>query len=589
MKKNLITTAALLLLMAVLPSGAGAQQMNSPSGELSLNVECNGGIVVYALDYKGMPVILPSRLGLTGDEADLASGFTVAAVSRDTVDQSWTPVWGEYASVRDHYNEMALTLVQEGTGRQVLVRFRLFDDGLGFRYEVPEQDGVNYLTLRGELTEFNLSGDHTAYCIPGDYDTNEFAYSTARISGLEDEIERRLALKTYETKAEGGLSVQTPLMLRSDDGLYINIHEAALVHYAAMLLDVDDVNFRLKAHLVPDKNGVRGYLQAPFNSPWRTVIVSDDARDILASQLIYNLNEPCAIEDPSWVKPQKFVGVWWEMFTGAGATWAYSDYWKARPGVTDYSALKPNGRHAANTENVKRYIDFAAEHGIDAVLVEGWNEGWEDWASYRKDRHFLFTKPYPDFDIDAVSAYAAEKGVNMIMHHETASNAADYERQLEDAFQYMVDHGYHSVKTGYVGYIIPRSEYHSSQWMNDHYIHVVRTAAEYEIMVDSHEAVRPTGLMRTWPNWVAQESARGGEFESMGGNDPDHTCILPFTRLKGGPMDYTPGLFQTKLDYYEGGSKPGEQAGTTLARQLALYVTMPSPLQMACLRPAREL
>lgn len=582
MKKNLITTAALLLLMAVQPSGAGAQQMNSPSGELSLNVECNGGIVVYALDYKGMPVILPSRLGLTGDEADLASGFTVAAVSRDTVDQSWTPVWGEYASVRDHYNEMALTLVQEGTGRQVLVRFRLFDDGLGFRYEVPEQDGVNYLTLRGELTEFNLSGDHTAYCIPGDYDTNEFAYSTARISGLEDEIERRLALKTYETKAEGGLSVQTPLMLRSDDGLYINIHEAALVHYAAMLLDVDDVNFRLKAHLVPDKNGVRGYLQAPFNSPWRTVIVSDDARDILASQLIYNLNEPCAIEDPSWVKPQKFVGVWWEMFTGAGATWAYSDYWKARPGVTDYSALKPNGRHAANTENVKRYIDFAAEHGIDAVLVEGWNEGWEDWASYRKDRHFLFTKPYPDFDIDAVSAYAAEKGVNMIMHHETASNAADYERQLEDAFQYMVDHGYHSVKTGYVGYIIPRSEYHSSQWMNDHYIHVVRTAAEYEIMVDSHEAVRPTGLMRTWPNWVAQESARGGEFESMGGNDPDHTCILPFTRLKGGPMDYTPGLFQTKLDYYEGGSKPGEQAGTTLARQLALYVTMPSPLQMAC-------
>ena len=284
----------------------------------------------------------------------------------------------------------------------------------------------------------------------------------------------------------------------------------------------------------------------------------------------------------SWIKPQKFVGVWWEMFTGAGATWAYSDYWKARPGVTDYTALEPNGRHAANTENVKRYIDFAAEHGIDAVLVEGWNEGWEDWASYRKDRHFLFTKPYPDFDIDEVSSYARSKGVSMIMHHETASNAADYERQLEDAFQYMVDHGYHSVKTGYVGYIIPRSEYHSSQWMNDHYIHVVRTAAEYEIMVDSHEAVRPTGLMRTWPNWVAQESARGGEFESMGGNDPDHTCILPFTRLKGGPMDYTPGLFQTKLDYYEGGSKPGEQAGTTLARQLALYVTMPSPLQMAC-------
>ena len=529
--------------------------MSSPSGELSLNVECTGGMLSYALTYKGLPVITPSRLGLTGDEADLISGFSVVSVSRDTVDRSWTPVWGEYASVRDYFHEMALTLEQDGSGRKMTVRFRLFDDGLGFRYEVPEQDGVNYVSLRDELTEFNLTGDHLAFCIPGDYDTNEFAYTTSRISDLEEEIEKRLYLKTYETRAEGGLSVQTPLMLKTDDGLYINIHEAALVHYAAMLLDVDTSDFSLSAHLVPDKNGVRGYLQAPFHSPWRTVIVSDDARDILASQLIYNLNEPCAIEDVSWIKPQKFVGVWWEMFTGAGATWAYSDYYKARPGVTDYASLTPNGRHAANTDNVKRYIDFAAEYGIDAVLVEGWNEGWEDWASYRKDRHFMFTRPYPDFDIDEVSSYARSKGVSMIMHHETASN----------------------------------SEYHSSQWMNDHYVRVVSKAAEYEIMVDSHEAVRPTGLMRTWPNWVAQESARGGEFESMGGNDPDHTCILPFTRLKGGPMDYTPGLFQTKLDYYEGGSKPGEQAGTTLARQLALYVTMPSPLQMACDLPENYL
>ena len=587
MRKNLI--AAVTAFLALLPFGAAAQQMSSPSGELSLNVECTGGIVTYSLAYKGIPVITPGRLGLVSDEADLSSGFEITAVVRDTVDRSWTPVWGEYASVRDHFNEMAIVLDQPATGRQMTVRFRLFDDGLGFRYEIPEQESLNYVTLRGELTEFNLSGDHLAFCIPGDYDTNEFAYSTARLSGIGEEMERRLAKKDYETKAEGGLSVQTPLMLKTDEGLYINIHEAALVDYAAMLLDVDDRAFRLKAHLVPDKNGVRGYLQAPFHTPWRTVIVSDDARDILASQLIFNLNEPCAIEDPSWIKPQKFVGVWWEMFTGNGSTWAYSDYYKAKPGVTDYEALEPNGRHAANTENVKKYIDFAAEYGIDAVLVEGWNEGWEDWAAYRKNRQFLFTKPYPDFDIDEISEYARSKGINMIMHHETSSNAADYERQLEDAFQYMVDHGYHSVKTGYVGYIIPRSEYHSSQWMNNHYLYVAQKAAEYEIMVDSHEAVRPTGLIRTWPNWVAQESARGGEFESMGGNDPDHTCILPFTRLKGGPMDYTPGLFQTKLDYYEGGSKPGEQAGTTLARQLALYVTIPSPLQMACDLPENYL
>lgn len=589
MRKNIIAVAAVLMCAATISAGAFEQRMCSPSGDLSLSVECSSGILSYSLSYKGQTVILPGRLGLSGDEADLTSGFEVVSVSRDTVDLDWTPVWGEYSSVREYYHEMAVTLEQPATGRVLTVRFRLFDDGLGFRYEIPEQAHINYISLRDEITEFNLTGDHLAFCIPGDYDTNEFAYSTARLSGIGDEMERRLAKKTYETKAEGELSVQTPLMLKTDEGLYINIHEAALVHYAAMLLDVNDSTFMLKAHLVPDKNGVRGYLQAPFNSPWRTVIVSDDACDILASQLIYNLNEPCAIEDPSWIRPQKFVGVWWEMFTGQGSTWAYSDYYKAKPGVTDYSSLTPNGHHAANTENVKKYIDFAADHGIDAVLVEGWNEGWEDWASYRKDRQFLFDKPYPDFDIDEVASYARSRGVNMIMHHETASNAADYEFQMEKAFQYMVDHGYHSVKTGYVGYIIPRSEYHSSQWMNDHYIRVASKAADYRIMVDSHEAVRPTGLMRTWPNWVAQESARGGEFESMGGNDPDHTCILPFTRLKGGPMDYTPGLFQTKLDYYAGGSKPDGQAGTTLVKQLALYVTMPSPLQMACDLPENYL
>lgn len=558
-----------------------AHELTSPNGNLKLEVTVDGqGAPTYRLQYKGRDVITPSRLGILMEEADLTSGFRMDDVQRATFDETWTPVWGEYATVRSHYNELAVTFVQpREKNRTMIVRFRLFDDGLGFRYELPVQESMNYLTVEREVTEFRLTGNHKAYCIPGDYDTNEFAYTTAPLSEIRQGMIDNLKKQNYQTRAQGDLSVQTPLMLKSADGLYINIHEAALVDYSAMLLDVDEKAFVLTAHLTPDKLGKRGYLQLPSLTPWRTILVSDDARDILASQLIYNLNEPCKIADTSWIKPQKFMGVWWEMFTGGGSTWAYSDYYKAKPGVTDYTKLKPNSRHAANTANVKKYIDFASEHGIDALLVEGWNEGWEDWASYRKDRQFLYTKPYPDFDIDEIQRYAQEKGVSMVMHHETSSNAADYERQLEDAFRYMVDHNYHSVKTGYVGDIIPRSEYHSSQWMNNHYVHVVERAAAYKIMVDSHEAVRPTGLCRTWPNWVAQESARGGEFESFGGSDPDHTCILPFTRLKGGPMDYTPGLFQTKLDYY-GSNK--SQAGTTMMKQLALYVTMPSPLQMAC-------
>ena len=572
-------------LLMCLPAVLAAQELLSPDGNLKMQFALDNGVPSYQLSYKGQTVIAPSRLGLEMEEASLAGGFELAGQKTAIADETWQPVWGEYENVRCHYNELELTLRQPAAeGRTLLLRFRLFDDGLGFRYELPEQPTMNYLTVKDELTEFNLTGDHKTFCIPGDYDTNEFAYTTAPLSGIREGMEKNLRKKGYESQATS-FSVQTPLMMKTADGLYINIHEAALVDFAAMLLNVDDKNFRLSAHLVPDKLGKKGYLQLPCHSPWRTVTVSDDARQILASQLILNLNEPCAFDDTSWIKPQKFMGVWWEMFVGDGRTWAYSDYYKAKPGVTDYTKLTPNGRHPANTANVKQYIDFAAEHGIDGVLVEGWNEGWEDWCSYKKNRQFLFDKPYPDFDVEEIQRYAASKGVKMIMHHETASNAADYERQLDRAFQYMVDHGYNSVKTGYVGYIIPRSEYHSSQWMNNHYIHVVKRAADYHIMVDSHEAVRPTGLCRTYPNWVAQESARGGEFESMGGNDPDHTTILPFTRLKGGPMDYTPGLFQTKLDYY-GDGKKNEQAGTTLVKQLALYVTMPSPLQMACDLPA---
>lgn len=581
---NMIKTVFFGLFLCMV-SLVSAQHLTSLDGDLELLFRLDNGVPAYQLIYKNKTVITTSRLGLEMEEASLTGGFTQGTIRNTSFDETWTPVWGEYERIRNQYNEMLITLTQENEHRRVLLlRFRLFNDGLGFRYELPEQEAMNYLTVKEECTEFNLTGNHKAFCIPGDYDTNEFAYTTAPLSEIKEGMEKRLCKKGYESQATS-FTVQTPLMMKSSDGLYINIHEAALVDYSGMLLNVDDKAFRLSSHLTPDKLGKKGYLQLPCHTPWRTVIVSDDARDILASQLILNLNEPCRIEDTSWIKPQKFIGVWWEMFTGEGRTWAYSDYYKAKPGITDYAAIAPNGRHAANTAHVKEYIDFAAENGIDAVLVEGWNEGWEDWGSYRKDRQFLFTKPYPDFDVKELQHYAADKGVRIIMHHETGANAADYERQLESAFQYMVDNGYNSVKTGYVGYIIPRSEYHSSQWMNNHYIHVAERAAAYKIMVDSHEAVRPTGLCRTYPNWLAQESARGGEFESMGGNDPDHTTILPFTRLKGGPMDYTPGIFETRLSYYKG-DKMQEQAGTTLVKQLALYLTMPSPIQMAADKPS---
>lgn len=560
---------------------AVAAEISSPDGSLTLNVDVDGqGVPYYALDYKGRPLVEKSRLGLVADEGDFGQGFHIVSADTLTVDRSWEPVWGEYAEVRDHFRELAVHLATDDADKVMTLRFRLFNDGLGFRYELPAQKKNNYLTVRDENTRFNFTDNHRLYCIPGDYDTDEYLWSETDFTGLAD------ALKSYKRHSEaqrtGGNTIQTPMLLKTtgDKPVYVNIHEAALSGYPAMLLDVDSVGYDMKVRLVPDRLGVAAYIQAPFKTPWRTLIVSDDARNILASQLIYNLNEPCKIEDTSWIKPMKFIGVWWEMFTGKVKTWAYSNDALAKPGVTDYSKLPSNGHHPANTENVKKYIDFASAHGIDGVLVEGWNEGWEDWASYRKNRQFLFDRPYPDFDVDELREYARGKGVKLIMHHETAANAADYALQLDRAFRFMKDNNYDAVKTGYVGAIIPRSEHHTSQWMVDHVLDVAKRAADYGIMVDSHEAPRPTGLARTWPNWLAQESARGGEFESMGGNPPSHTCILPFTRLKGGPMDYTPGLFQTDLSYY--GEGKTSKAGTTLARQLALYLTMPSPMQMAC-------
>lgn len=556
-----------------------AVSITSPDGNLVLHVELTPqGAPYYTLDYKNKPVVTASALGLKSEQLDLTDGFRIASTDTMSVDRTWEPVWGEYSTIRDNFNEMAVNLIDKDHQREFTIRFRLFNDGLGFRYELPVQKGPNHLTLKDEVTEFNFNGDHKLYCIPGDYDTDEYLWSETTFSKLPE------ALSNYARHSEAqrvnGSTIQTPMLLKTDDGLYINVHEAALDGYPAMLLDVDTENYSMKSHLVPDRLGVSAYLQMPFNTPWRTLIVSDDARDILASQLVLNLNEPCKIEDTSWIKPMKFVGVWWEMFTGYQKTWAYSDDGLAKPGITDYTKLTPNGRHPANTENVKKYIDFAAKHGIDGVLVEGWNEGWEDWGGYRKNRQFRFDKPYPDFDLPALRDYAKEKGVKLIMHHETAANAADYELQLDSAFRFMKNNNYDAVKTGYVGAIIPRSEHHTSQWMVDHARHVIEKAADYQIMIDSHEAPRPTGLCRTYPNWLAQESARGGEFESMGGNPPSHTCMLPFTRLKGGPMDYTPGLFETKMSYYNEGKD--SQAGTTIARQLALYLTMPSPIQMAC-------
>lgn len=558
-----------------------AQTLKSPNGNLTLTFHLSETKApIYSLVYKTKQVIKDSKMGfILHPSYFFDQDFKVIKTTYSESDTTWTPVWGENNEIQDNHKEMLVQLIQIKTNWKLNIRFRLFNDGLGFRYEFPIQKDLRNFILKEEQTQFCLVGDHKAFWIPGDYDSNEYPITTSKLSEIPSLIgkvsEESLAAKALPKH----LVVQTPLMLKTADHLYINIHEASLINYAAMSLNLSDKNFILSANLTPDKNNNRGYIQTGSTSPWRTIVVSDDARDILASNLILNLNEPCKIKDTSWIKPTKYIGVWWEYFIGAGSTWAYTDTHDIVIGQTDYTKLKPNGHHGANTKHVEDYIDFAAANGFDAVLVEGWNEGWEANYAYVKEQIYSFTKAYPDFDVQAIHKYAASKGIKMIMHHETTSSVVDYERQLPDAFQFMINNGYNAVKTGYVGPIIPRSEYHDGQWMVNHYNRVAETAAQYKIMIDSHEAVRPTGMCRTYPNWVAQESARGTEFESFNGNHPDHTTILPFTRLMGGPMDYTPGIFEGDLSTYGGSNKA--QLSTTLVKQLALYVTMYSPLQMA--------
>lgn len=575
----LVRAGLWLLLMCLLCVAAGAQTIKSPGGKLSLTFALGAeGEPTYQLSHGSRPVIRQSRLGVElRDAPGFLKGFSVAKADESSFDETWEPVWGEVRRVRNNYRELAVTLEQAAQkGRRLVIRFRLFDDGLGFRYEFPEHAELKYFTVSDERTEFNLAGDHTAFWIPGDYDTNEYAYSTSRLSAV-DATRAKTATEIGTRSAIGPDAVQTPLMLKTDDGLYINLHEAALVNYPAMNLIVNRQTFGLSSHLVPDPVGNKAYMQAPAKSPWRTVVVSERAADILASKLILNLNEPSKLSDTAWIRPQKYVGIWWEMHVGK-SSWNYADVGNVRLGETNWAALKPNGKHGATTENTKRFIDFAAKHGFDSVLVEGWNVGWEDWYGAWKEEVFDFVTPYPDFNVEEVQRHAAAKGVKLIMHHETSASVTNYERRMEEAYRFMKRHGYDAVKTGYVGRIIPRGERHDGQWMVNHYVRVAERTAAHRIMLNAHEPVRPTGLHRTYPNWLACEAARGNEFNAWSsGNPPEHETILPFTRLMGGPMDYTPGIFEIKLDRW--GKK--EQVHTTLAKQLALYVTLYSPLQMA--------
>ena len=589
----------MLFAAAAATIGASAQEvLRSPDGELELRFSLSDkGEPTYALDYKGRAVVLPSRMGLElrgdapalefgaeiqkggyGEPVSLYDGFEQCGAVRSEFDETWQPVWGEESSIRNRYNELAITLRQPQSGRQMVVRFRLYDEGVGFRYEFPEQEAMTYFTIREERTQFAMTGDHTAFWIPGDYDTQEYDYTESKLSEIRQLMQQAITPNSSQTPFSP-TGVQTALQLKSDDGLYINIHEAALVDYPCMHLDLDDERMVFTSHLTPDAQGWKGYMQTPCHTPWRTVMVTDDAREILASRLILNLNEPCAIEDTSWIKPVKYVGVWWEMITGRN-DWAYTqELPSVHLGVTDYAAVKPSGRHAANNENVRRYIDFAAEHGFDQVLVEGWNVGWEDWFGHTKDYVFDFVTPYPDFDIEALNNYAHEKGVRLMMHHETSSSVRNYERHLEAAYDLMNRHGYNAVKSGYVGDILPRGEHHYGQWMVNHYLYAVQEAARHHIMVNAHEAVRPTGLCRTWPNLIGNESARGTEYQAFGGTKPMHVTLLPFTRLQGGPMDYTPGIFSMEVSKLNPANN--SHVNATIANQLALYVTLYSPLQMA--------
>jgi len=571
----------LLLLGVFLSNPQNAQTINSPSNVCTLTFKLGvDGVPMYELRCLKQTVINPSKLGIVlKNQESFIKYFEIVRIDTVLKDETWEPVWGEKKQIRNKYNEMAVTLCQKtGKNRTLILRFRLFDDGLGFRYEFPKQDVLSYFTVVDELTEFQMTGDHKTFWIPGDYDTNEYFYSTTPLSKVDaTRGKTSIEIGTRTIFARNG--VQTPLMMKSADGFYINIHEAALVNYPAMQLEVDTLTYKLKAHLVPDAMGNKAYLQTPAFTPWRTIIFSTKAADILSSNIILNLNEPSHTMDTKWIKPQKYVGIWWEMHVGK-STWNYTDVGNIKLSDFDYNKAVPNGKHGATTERTKRYIDFASQHGFDGVLVEGWNVGWEDWYGNMKDEVFDFVTPYPDFNVKELQQYAASNGVKMIMHHETSSAVTNYERRMDEAYRYMKEYGYGTVKSGYVGRILPRGEFHDGQWMVNHYIRVAEKTAANGIMLNAHEPVRPTGLHRTYPHWLACESARGNEFNAWSiGNPPEHETILPFTRLMGGPMDYTPGIFQIKLDYYNPSKK--EQVHTTLTKQLALYVTMYSPLQMA--------
>ena len=587
-----------MLLTLLVPAQLSAREKKvfSPDGNICVNFDVNEGIPFYNVMFNGKQVIKNSRLGLelasvkgngefnnfdnkqVANQNSLCDGFSLISARSMSFDETWEPVWGEESSIRNHYNEMAVTLRQDELNRYIIVRFRVYDDGLGFRYEFPQQPNLTYFVIKEEHSQFAMPGDLTAWWIAGDYDTQEYEYTCSRLSEIRGLFGSKITPNaSQEQFSQTG--VQTALQLKTDDGIYINLHEAALVDYPCMHLNLDDTNMVFESWLTPDAQGNKGYMQTPCTTPWRTIMIVDDARKVLASRLILNLNEPCKIEDTSWIKPVKYMGVWWELITGKN-TWNYTDQLPSvKLGETDYSKLQPNGRHGANNENVKRYIDFAAANGFDQLLIEGWNEGWEDWFGNSKDYVFDFVTPYPDFDIKMLNDYAHSKGMRLMMHHETSSSARNYERHLEAAYQLMNKYGYNSVKTGYVGNIIPRGEHHYGQWMVNHYQYCLELAAKHHIMLNAHEAVRPTGLCRTWPNLIGNESALGTEYQAFAGTQPGHTAILPFTRLQGGPMDYTPGIFEMNLATFS--PEKNTHVLSTICGQLALYVTLYSPLQMA--------
>lgn len=584
MKKILIYLSVFL----TFPIFAMSQEILSPNGNVLIKFYLSDGTPTYEMSYKGKPVIKPSHLGIElanskhaskgTKETNLMTGFNIADSKTSEFDETWTPVWGETKAIRNNYKELAVTLHQASSNRDIIIRFRVYDYGMGLRYEFPQQPELNYFVVKEEHTQFAMTGDHTAWWLPGDYDTQEQETQQSKLSEIRDRFHNAVNWDNSSVAVFSETGVQTSLQMKSDDGLYINLHEAACVNFPTMHLNLDDKNMMFESWLTPDAEGNKGHVQTPFNTPWRTVLVSDDARDMLSCKLTLNLNEPCKYTDTSWIKPIKYCGVWWEMIVGKNS-WSYTDdFSSVHLGQTDYAKSKPNGKHGANNAEVRKYIDFAAKNGLSEVLVEGWNEGWEDWFGHSKDYVFDFVTPYPDFDIKALNEYAHSKGVKLMMHHETSSSVTNYERHMEKAYDLMDKYGYDAVKSGYVGDIIPRGEHHFGQYMNNHYLYAVTEAAKHHIMLNAHEATRPTGLCRTYPNLVGNESARGTEYEAFGGSNPDHTTILPFTRLQGGPMDYTPGIFVTKLSEW---SSNTSQVNTTLCGQLGLYLVMYSPLQMA--------